>query len=174
MPKFETESETILYRIEGDLQEQIAALDHGQTVDEFGFDLSLYTAPDGLIETGVYRLDCSEWTEESKNELLNPNNQNGFISISPDGTPYVARGGETVQGYVLVYHDPNNLPEGEPLCLLSFDGKIRPASCLQLVLTVEDMDAYTYVGSGNTSTDWTFIWEDGNYWTEESLRDDIG
>lgn len=142
------------------------------------YDISNYNVPEvygnmtGI--TGVYRLISSEWSEESKSNLLHPNNQHAFMSIAADGTLYVKRGREMVTGKAMVHKDYKTFTDADPFFVLVFDnGKVHYATMLQGVMTVADMETYT-CRDGRTSEKWAFIHEDDDWWTEESLRGDIG
>lgn len=136
-----------------------------------GLDLDDYTADTRSI-SGVYRLDSAEWTEDSKAELLSPISQHSFISIDNGGGLYFFIDGETSAGVAMTNEDFMDTDEPNCLVILS-DGVVHPAYWLQGVLTVHGMETYTDI-AGNVRSDWTYFWEDENFWTEESLRDDIG
>ena len=136
-----------------------------------------YVTPDSLginhTFVGVFRLDCSYWSEESKNELLAPNNQYGFLSIAADGTAYLSRGDNITKGTALIYSDPNNVPDDKHLYEITFDGKTYYANMVQLVLTIDDMPEFSNP-EGLKGTSWTFLHETDDWWTEDTFRDDIG
>lgn len=136
-----------------------------------------YVTPEtlGITDTyvGVFRLDVTLWSEESKNELLSENDQNGFISIAPDGTAYLRCGSDITEGTVRIYSDPDHVPVDQYLYELTFDGKTYYANMFQTVLTIDDMPEYSDP-NGLKGTSWTFIHETDDWWTEETLSEAIG
>lgn len=136
-----------------------------------------YVTPEeiGISDTfvGVFRLDTSRWSEESKNELLGKNNHKSFLSIAPDGTAYLRCGNETTEGTVLIYSNTRNIPIDKSQYQLTFDGTTYEGNMLQLVLTIDDMPEYTDI-DGMQGTSWTFIHESDDWWTDATFADDIG
>ena len=161
------------------IEDRIAELEHFRQVETYGFDLSAYGSPKDKMMTGVYQLDCSSWSEESKKELLGEYNHSSFISINPDGEAYLSLGShEPQKGTVLVAKNIEALPEDEPVCILWFDdGIIKYAYYLQGTLTIHGMEDVQLNGDapkGLSGSEWTYNWVSDEFWTEESLRDDIG
>lgn len=162
------------------IKDRIAELEHFRQIDLYGYDLSLYTAPDASwLETGVYALDCGNWSEDSKTEFLSEYNHTSYLSIAPDGTAYLSLGSnEPIKGTVLAAADLNTLPENEPEVIIWFeDGIIKPAYYLQLTLTIHGMDEVELnedAPKGLDGSTWTYTWVTSEFWTEETLRGDIG
>lgn len=136
-----------------------------------------YVTPEeiGISDTfvGVFRLDTSRWSEESKNELLHKDNQTAFLSIAPDGTAYLRCGNEITKGTAEIYSDTRNIPPDKSQYKLTFDGVTYGGNMLQLVLTLDDMPEYTDIDDMQ-GTSWTFIHESDDWWTEDTFADDIG
>lgn len=163
------------------LADRLAELEHFRQVSLFGFDLSLYSPPNITpIATGVYQLDCSSWSEQSKNELLGEYNHTSYLSVAPDGTAYLSLGSnEPIRGTLFAATDPNILPDGEPECIIWFenDGIVKPVYDLQLAITIygmEEAELKEDAPKGLVGSAWTYTWVSGEYWTEESMRGDIG
>lgn len=162
------------------LRDRIAELEHYRQVELYGFDLSLYTTPDASsFVTGVYQLDCGSWSEASKNELLGEYNHTSYLSVAPDGTVYLSLGShDPIKGTLLMVADESILPEDEPECIIWFeDGIIKPAYYLQLCLTIhgmEDVELKQDALKGLKGSVWTYNWVSDEFWTELSLRGDIG
>lgn len=124
------------------LKDRIALRDHMLQVERYGFDLSLYSSPGkGFFATGVYQLDCSNWSEESKQELLGTYNHTSFLSVAPDGTAYLSLGSHEEQKATLEAATwLEALLDGEPQCLFWLEGgHVLPAYYDQMVLTIHGM-----------------------------------
>lgn len=159
------------------LKDRISLLEHLRQVETYGFDLSLYASPDnGFFATGVYQLDCGSWAESSKQELLGEYNHTSFLSVAPDGSAYLKLGShEEQKATVMAAKWPNMLLDGEPECLFWLEGgHVLPAYYEQMCLTIHGMQEVELVDPNQDGSVWTYGWVDGNFWTEESLRDDIG
>ncbi len=169
IPKLATEEVSneytdMIYEV-GDILDDIQEFLNG------GLDLDDYTINTQNI-SGVYRLDTAEWTQESKDAVMPGISQHSFISIDNAGGLYFFIAQETSAGIAMTNED--FMDEDEPNCLVILsDGVVHPAYWLQGVLTVHGMEEYTDK-AGNVRSEWTYVWEDENFWTEESLRDDIG
>lgn len=189
VPSFSSDAVTAEYidmccdlgSIQNALRDRIAELEHFRRVEQFGFDTSLYTTPDAsAIATGIYQLECGDWTEASKTELLTEYNHTSYLSVSPDGTVYLSLGSrEPIKGTILGAADPDALPEGEPQAILWFenDRTVKPVSYLQLVMSIHGMEEAELVPDapkGLLGSEWTYTWVSGEYWTEGSMRGDIG
>lgn len=161
------------------IRDRIAELEHYRQVDETGFDMSLYGIPDESF-AGVYQLDCGSWSEKSKRDLLGEYNHSSYLSISPNGDVYLSLGSQDpVKGKMLMANFPDALPEEEPECIIWFepDNIVKPVYLEQLVFTIhgmEDVELSSDAPKGLRGSEWTYVWVSGEYWTEESLRDDIG
>lgn len=170
----------ILDVIEDQLAEEAYSYQADQYDYESDYDLSLYTTPDAsTFVTGVYQLDCSSWSESSKNEILGEYNHTSYLSISPDGTAYLSLGSkEPIQGTLLMVEDESALPEDEPECLIWFeDGIMKPGYYLQLCLTIhgmEEVELKQGAQEGLGGSVWTYNWVSDRFWTEETFRGDIG
>lgn len=169
---------TILDGIEEQLAEDAYSYQADQSAYEY--DLSLYTTPSAsTFVTGVYQLDCSSWSEASKNEILGEYNHTSYLSVSPDGTVYLSLGSkEPIQGTLLMVADESALSEDEPECIIKFeDGIIKPGYYLQLCLTIHGMEEVEFkqgVREGIGGSAWTYNWVSDRFWTEETFRGDIG
>ncbi len=147
---------------------------------ESGYDLSLYTTPDASsFVTGVYQLDCSLWSEKSKNEWLGEYNHTSYLSVSPDGTVYLSFGSqEPIKGTLLMVADESALPEDEPECLIWFeDGIVKPGYYLQMCLTIhgmEEVELRQDAPQGLGGSVWTYNWVSDEFWTEFTFRGDVG
>lgn len=170
----------ILDMIEDRLVEEADSYQADQYDSESGYDLSLYTTPDASsFVTGVYQLDCSLWSEKSKNEWLGEYNHTSYLSVSPDGTVYLSLGSqEPIKGTLLMVADESALPEDEPECLIWFEnGIVKPGYYLQLCLTIhgmEEVELKQGTREGFDGSVWTYNWVSDRYWTEETFRGDIG
>ena len=146
-----------------------------ETVEDFQitFDMNNYDVPGALDASdsivGLYKLMVSDWSEESKNTILHPDNQYSIISIAPDGTLFISRGYDTVQGTAYLHKNYRNMTTDEPLLLLVFeDGVMHPAYLVQMVLTVHGMEPYIGI-SGEENTSWNFMYSSEYWWTEEPV-----
>lgn len=160
------------------LTDRIRLMEHLHKVQTYGYDLSLYSSPEDVISTGVYQLDCSNWSEESKQELLGTYNHTSYLSIAPDGTAYLSLGSHEPRKATLRCTTATDLLTDEPDCLFWFDGEsVQPAHYEQLTLTIHGMEEVDLAENPQGTMDgsiWTYVWVTDEYWTEESLRDDIG
>lgn len=166
-----------IYDILAVLKDRISLLEHLRQVETYGFDLSLYNGPaNSFFATGVYQLDCSAWAESSKQELLGEYNHTSFLSVAPDGSAYLKLGSHEEQiAHIMVATWPDTLMEGEPNCLFWLEGgHVLPAYYNQMILTIHGMQEVELVDPNLDGSVWTYGWVDGNFWTEESLRGDIG
>lgn len=188
IPTFSTKEVTAEYtdmiydvgRILDMIEDRLAEEEDSRQVDQHEYDLSLYTTPDASsFATGVYQLDCSSWSEKSKNELLGEYNHTSYLSVAPDGTVYLSFGSqEPIKGTLLMVADESALPEDEPECLIWFvDGIVKPGYYLQMCLTIhgmEEVELRQDAPQGLGGSVWTYNWVSDEFWTEFTFRGDIG
>ena len=165
------------------LQDTTAIIDAlKQVLAEYGGagDDTLYVTPERYVEygyyTGVFRLICDDWTEESVETLLDPAYPYGFLSVAGDGTAYFMQGRKLLRGTVVMYCDDGAKPEDMPLYRFTFDGVTYEANMLQTMIVMENMPEYTCLAGDTeyTSSTWTFLHEEDDWWTEETFAGDIG
>lgn len=141
-----------------------------------------YVTPDSVENTdayiGVFRLDTSRWSEESLHKLFHVSEDDHnaehshehsvYLSIAPDGTAYLQCGSEITEGRALVYNNPENIPDSENMYQFTFGENKSYANLESQILTVDDMGEYTDINDMQGTT-WTFIYENDNWWTLETL-----